>query len=300
VAVPFEIGPPPAFTETPWGAAQLQAGSTSEIRLASTETTTDDHYNGWNVDIQWPSGFWSGNVISDYTGSNRSAKLKDTLGVTAVSAMTYRLRPAGLDVDLSTVTIQGISNYANISNVTLAAGTHSGATIQGVTRVNSGVTLNADTHSGATIQGVTRVNSGVTLNANTHSGATIQGLSNYANISNVTLAAGTHSNVTIQGLSNYANISNVTLAAGTHSDVTIQGVTQLSAAGARSVASSLLSTDIGDGRLYQEAIFALRNRVLIESSVGTVYRTNDTTSSWTFGVTSLGTAPIAGINPGGP
>jgi hypothetical protein len=83
----------------------------------------------------------------------------------------------------SDVTIKGIENYANISNVTLHAGTHSNVTIQGVTRLNSNVTLNADTHSGATIQG----------------------LSNYANISNVTLHAGTHSGATVQGVSNYAN-----------------------------------------------------------------------------------------------
>jgi hypothetical protein len=277
-AVPFQVLPPPDYLESSLGASQLQAGSTTEIRLASGETTTDDWYNGWGVDVQYASGVWASNVISDYTGSNRSAKLKDTMAIITASGFTYRLRPSALDTDLSTVTIQGISNYANISNVTLAAGTHSDVTIQGVTRINSNVTLNA----------------------NTHSGATIQGLSNYANISNVTLAAGTHSSVTIQGLSNYANISNVTLAAGTHSNVTIQGLTALSAAQMRSIASSVMSTNIGDGRLYQEAMFALRNRVLIEGSVGTVYQTDDTTSSWTFGITSLGTAPISGINPGGP
>ena len=54
----------------------------------------------------------------------------------------------------SALTISGLNNYANISNVTLAAGTHSNVTIQGVTRVNSGVTLNANTHSGATVEAV--------------------------------------------------------------------------------------------------------------------------------------------------
>jgi len=177
----------------------------------------------------------------------------------------------------SNLTVQGLSNYANISNVTLAAGTHSNVTIQGVTRVNSAVTLNADTHSGATIQG----------------------LSNYANISNVTLAAGTHSNVTIQGLSNYANISKVTLNVGNHSGATIDGVMFLSAAGQRSNASSLLSTTLGGTtpRLVQQAFELLRNKVLLSGSTGTVFQSDDLTSSWTFTV-STGTATVYGIAPG--
>lgn len=260
MSVPFEIVPPGPYNEKSVGDSQLQAGSTTEVRLASGETTTDDHYIGWNIDIQYPSGFWASNVISDFTGSNLSAKLRDTLGTAAASAMTYRLRPAARDTDFSTVTVQGVSNYANISNVTLHAGTHSDVTIQGVTRVNSGVTLNA----------------------NTHSGATIQGLSNYANISNVTLAAGTHSNVTIQGLSNYANISNVTL----------------TSVGERSIASSILSTDMGNSRLVQQALFALRNKVSIDGSRLTVFKTDDTTSDWT-GTVSNGTLTITAIDPGG-
>jgi len=66
---------------------------------------------------------------------------------------------------LSGVSVQGLSNYANISNVTLAAGTHSGVTIQGVTRLNSNVTLNANTHSGATIDWVNFVASTSTVSS---------------------------------------------------------------------------------------------------------------------------------------
>lgn len=179
--------------------------------------------------------------------------------------------------------------------------------------------------------------SGVTLHAGTHSGATVQGVGNYANISNVTLHAGTHSNVTIQGLSNYANISTVTLHAGTHSNVTIQGVTRtlsLSANddktgygladgaitsakfGAGAIDAVALATDAGQeiadrvlqrnigsgsdgGRDVRSALYPLRNKSLIQASVGTVYEVDDSTSAWTFSP-SLGTAPIAGIDPLGP
>jgi hypothetical protein len=117
-------------------------------------------------------------------------------------------------------------------------------------------------------------------------------------ISNVTIHAGTHSSVTIQGLSNYANISNVTLHAGTHSGVTVQGVTQLAALGQRSIASSYLSSDLGNARLVQDAYFALRNRVHIDGSRMTVYHPDDSTSAWTATVTTGGD-PITQIDPGG-
>jgi hypothetical protein len=156
------------------------------------------------------------------------------------------------------------------------------------------------THSGATIKGIENYAniSNVTLAAGTHSSVTIQGLSNYANISNVTLAAGTHSSVTIQGLSNYANISSVTLNVGSHSGATIDGVRIIATPGERSIASSLLSTNIGSSRLIQEAFFVLRNRVQISGSTGTVFHPDDSTSAWTFSVTT-GTSPLAGIDPGG-
>jgi hypothetical protein len=137
----------------------------------------------------------------------------------------------------------------------------------------------------------------VGLKAISYSGVTVQGVSNYANISDVTLHAGTHSGATIQGLSNYANISNVTLAAGTHSGATISGVQDT-----LSIADGLLGRNIAGGstggRTVSQALYPLRNRVLIESSVGTVYQVNDTTSSWTFSP-SLGTAPLSGIDPTG-
>ena len=200
------------------------------------------------------------------------------------SAVSVSIRDGGIQPvsvgagTYSSVTIQGLSNYANISNVTLAAGTHSNVTIQGLSNY-------------ANI-------SSVTLNIGTHSGATVQGVSNYANISNVTLHAGTHSAATVQGVSNYANISNVTLAAGTHSGATIDGVLLVGTAGMRSIASSWMSTNLGSDRFAQEAIFALRNRVQISGSTGTVFHPDDVTSSWTFSVTT-GTSPLAGIDPGG-
>jgi hypothetical protein len=44
------------------------------------------------------------------------------------------------------------------------------------------------------------------------------------------------------------------------------------------------------------ALYALRNKTLIQGSVGTVFQVDDATSSWTF-APSLGTAPLSGIDP---
>ena len=189
---------------------------------------------------------------------------------------------------------------SGIANSSFQAGTFSNVTVQGVINVDSGVSIRAGTHSSVTIQGLSNYAniSNVTLAAGTHSNVTIQGISNYANISNVTLAAGTHSNVTIQGLSNYANISNVTLAVGNHSGATVDGVRFLATAGERSLASSILSSPMGNNRILQEYIWPLRNRVQISGSTGTVFLPDDATSSWTFSATTAA-FPLSGIDPGG-
>jgi hypothetical protein len=159
----------------------------------------------------------------------------------------------------SGATVQGLNNYANISNVTLAAGTHSGATVQGVNRVNSGVTLNADTHSGATIAGIV---AGGLLNATLASGF----------LSAAKLAAGT--------------IDAAALATDAGQEIADRVLMRSFEGGADS------------GRSVGQAFAVLRNRVLIQGSVGTVYMQDDTSSLWTFSP-SLGTAPISGVDPTG-
>jgi hypothetical protein len=181
----------------------------------------------------------------------------------------------------SNVTIQGISNYANISSVTLNVGTHSGATIQGVTRINSGVTLNADLHSGATIQGVTRINSGVTLNADVHSGASVE-----------VKAGGIQA-----GSLGAATITAAKFAAGA-----VDAVALATDAG-QEIADRLIARNIEGGsdagRIVRDVFSVLRNKVAIDSSILTVFRTDDSTSAWSADVTA-GSTPISGIDPAGP
>lgn len=188
---------------------------------------------------------------------------------------------------------------SGIATSSFQAGNYSGVSVEVKTK---GIAQNsietANVYSSLTIQGINNYAniSTVTLHAGTHSDATIQGISNYANISNVTLHAGTHSNVTIQGVTRLN--SNVTLNANTHSGATVEAVQFISTAGERSMASSYLSTNLGNSRLIQEAYFALRNRVQISGSTGTVFRTDDSTSAWTFSATTAD-FPLSGLDPGG-
>jgi hypothetical protein len=187
------------------------------------------------------SSFQAGN----YSGVSVEVKTK---GIATNSIETVNI--------YSSLTIQGINNYANISNVTLAAGTHSNVTIQGVTRINSSVTIADANYSAVTVRPDLQSYSGLTL-----------------------------------GINN--------IAPNAYSGVTVDGAKFLSTAGERSAASSLLSTSLGGTtpRLYQQAIELLRNKVTISGSTMTVFKADDTTSSWTATI-STGTATVYGVTPG--
>jgi hypothetical protein len=217
------------------GAAQISLGSISVV-----SANAGQYYFGLsqsNVSVLGSIALYTDTIATDFPqhvatvqviNSNIMSTQSNSL-VTAIAAGTY-----------SGVTIQGLSRIN--SSVTIADGTYSAVSVRHQAGDYGSITtfgvskIAAASYSGVTIQGVSNVSASADIisdittgvwYAGTRSGVTIQGISNYANISNVTLHAGTHSNVTIQGISNYRNISNVTLHAGTHSDVTIQGITRV-------------------------------------------------------------------------
>lgn len=251
------------------------------------------------------------------------------------------------------------SLFTSADSVGLKAQTHSGATIAGVTRVNSSVTIADADYSAVTVRvggiapavGATsglsflpapgaysnvtvRVNgpialtSAVTLAAGRYSDVTIGGVEKVE--SSVTIANGTYSAVTVRVAGPIALTSAVTLAAGRYSDVTIGGVERLESAvtvdtagivaasfGAGAIDAVALATDAGQevadrfltrniaggsdtGRTVSQAFSALRNRVAIDGSIGTVYQTNDSSSHWTFSVAtvSANSGIINQVDPG--
>ena len=159
--------------------------------------------------------------------------------------------------------------HVSTGSVGLKAQVHSQATVTPAAGDYSSIVtvgvgnIKGASYSDVTIQGVTRVNSSTTPANATYSSLTVR----------------------IEGVS--------------YSGLTIDGVRMLATPAERSIASSLLSTNMGNSRILQEYLWPLRNRVQISGSTMTVFLTDDTTSSWTATV-STGTATIYGIDPGGP
>lgn len=143
--------------------------------------------------------------------------------------------------------------------------------------INSAVTLAAGTYSNVTIGGVTRVNSNVTIADADYSAVTVRA-------SNITIATG--------------GIVAASFAAGA-----VDAVAIATDAG-QEIADRILQRNIASGsdggRSVAEALYALRNRVAIDGSIGTVFQVNDTSSAWTFSVTTVSTNSglIQQVDPG--
>jgi len=226
--------------------------------------------------------------------------------------------PSVLSVGLKAVTHSGATvgvggiAPATYSGVTvgvnnLAAGSYSGVTIAGVT---SGVTLLGGQYSNVSIGGVTLVATVTTLTGHTAQtgdnfariGAPA-GASVSADVAAVKVDTAAVKVKTDQILFTTANKVDATISSG----VTIATGGIIAASfGAASIDAVALATDAGQeiadavlarniagasstGRTVSEALYTLRNKVGIDGSIGTVYQVNDTTSAWTFSVTTVST-----------
>lgn len=94
----------------------------------------------------------------------------------------------------------------------------------------------------------------------------------------------------------YVSVVSIALSA-----LTVESVIQLESFGAQleeDVPRSILSFDVGNGRIVQEYLWPLRNKVVSDrtSSIITVYKPDDVTSSWTASTTTASIA-ISGFDP---
>lgn len=106
----------------------LQGGTVSTLTLNSAETTKDSFFNGCLLMIQYADGSRAGAIISSYSGSQKSALLLNTLAVAPVSGNTYVIYP-GADAGIG---LSVWSSYLTRSITSIAAGSFSGVTIDGV------------------------------------------------------------------------------------------------------------------------------------------------------------------------
>jgi hypothetical protein len=79
----------------------------------------------------------------------------------------------------------------------------------------------------------------------------------------------------------------------------VLGAVTLTSGERDSVADALLNRNVSSGassgRLVKEALYVLRNKV--DAGIGIVYGTDDTTSSWSFTVSTQASDPIVSIDP---
>ena len=280
----------------PSGGSLTVSGSVTSVALGSGETTVDDVHNGSMLFLEYTDGTIVGAIIDDYTGTGQVATFKNALPVTAASGMTYTMVGGTPETDLSIETIGSVltvTAMGSTASVALQPINHSGATIPVVTTLAASAiapgVMQTDSITGATLAASVSAEIADANWDEPRAGHTNAGSFGQYVLSDAVQAG-----------------SGVTLAPGTH-DVSIGTVTNvvdktdyvLTAAGNQAVADSLLSTDLGNSRLVQEAVFTLRNKVDATSSVGTVYHPDDTTSAFTFSITTGG-GGINSFDPAGP
>lgn len=292
----------------------VYSGVSFSVRDAGIATASFIAGTYSNVTVQGVINVDSG--VSIRAGTHSGATIQGLSNYANISNVTLAIGTH------SGATIQGVERIN--SNVTLNANTHSGATIQGI--LDPTHIWNASRSSFSTYGGfgaASQVVSVLTAQGGSTSGMTFNSAETTTDsffngcLVMVQYADGNRAGTIISTYSGsgrsaqFLNTIPVAVSSGM-TYIVYPGVDasigvsvwsshltrSLSATGERSMASSWMSTNLGNNRLAQEFLFPLRNRVQISGSTGTVFAPDDTTSSWTFSVTTAD-FPLSGMNPAG-
>src|ERR1051326_1273231 len=208
--------------------------------------------------------------------SGVSVSMRDSgIATTSYQAGNY----SGVSVEIKTGGIQttsmGKGAYSGVSHEILTGGIQTSSVGKG-------------NYSGVSFEILSGGIQPTSFGAGNYSGVSVEVKSKGIGIASIT--SGSYSGVTL-GIDNIKPLQ--------YSGVTVDGAAFLSAAGERSAASSLLSSNMGGTtpRLFQQGWELLRNKVVISGSTMTVFKGDDATSSWTATI-STGTATVYGVAPG--
>src|SRR6266576_225847 len=292
----------------------VYSGVSFSIRDSGIATTSYQlgNYSGVSFEVKTGGiqttsigkGAYSGVSVEVTTGGIQTV----SIGKGTYSGVTVEVNNLAAGT-FSGVTIQGISNYANHSSVTLNVGTHSGATIQGI--LDASQIWNASRSSYTGILGfgvVSQVVSALTAQGGTTSTITLNSAETTTDsfyngaLLMIQYADGSRAGAIISAYSGsnrsalFLNALPVAVPSGATyviypgTDASI-GLSvwssyltrSLSASGERSMASSNMSTNMGGTtpRLFQQGWELLRNKVTVSGSTMTVFKGDDVTSSWT-------------------
>lgn len=289
-----------------WETGSAQSGRASGISLAASASAVNDYYNNSIIRIVSGPGIGQSRIISDYTGTTKSAEVNGAWATNPDSTSAYAISPLGAIPGASAPT--AAQNATAIWEYASGRTVDSAGTVNGFTGSAVSTQIAAGTYSAVTINGVTQITSAVSLlGPRVYSDVTVRtGFIAPGAMSGVTvevnnIAPNTYSGVTIAGAVQLA--SGVSLLGGrTYSDVSVRAdaVATVVSAGRNEIAASLLSFAVGNNRIVQEYLWPMRNKVQTDpaASVGTVFKPDDATSSWTFSY-SITTTAIGGFDPNG-
>lgn len=317
------------------GAAQLSLGSISAIsanagmygmQLSASNVSTLGSLALYTDTLAtpFPQHVATVQVVNYNPMSTQSGVL---LGNALYSAVTVRIDPtqsfSGVTVGINNIApnvYSGVSvgiKDSGIATTTFIVGNYSGVSVEVKTGGIQVASIGKGNYSGVSAEILTGGIQTTSIGKGAYSGVSLEITT--GGIQTVSVGKGAYSGVSLEvttggiqvvsiGKGNYSGVSHeiltggiqtTSVGAGAYSGVTIDGAKFLSAAGERSAASSLLSTNMGGttARLFQQGWEVLRNRVQISGSTMTVFKGDDATSSWTATV-STGTATVYGITPG--
>lgn len=323
-----------AYSGATVGAGNIAAGVYSGVSVSirdsgiAPSSYQAGNYSGVSVEVKTKgiatNSIETANIYSALTWGGVDNITPRSYSGVSVEIKTGGIQPASVGAGTySSVTIQGVSRIN--SNVTLNADTHSGATIQGILDPSAIWNASRSSYTGViSFGGASQVVSVLTAQGGTVSTITLNSAEtttdsfyngclmmirypdgSYAGAVISTYSGSNRSALLLNALP-VAVPSGATYIIYPGVDASIgQSVwssyltRSLSASGERSLASSIMSTNMGGTtpRLFQQGWELLRNRVQLSGSTMTVYKGDDTTSSWTATI-STGTATVYGVTPG--
>lgn len=230
-----------------------------------------------------------------FSSTNAVSTISGSVGVSSIGMAVSVSSAVGVSSFAITVGVSSFNLPVGVSSFTLPVGVSSFAIAVGVSSIATPVTVSS---------GVVSVSS-YTIPAGVSSISTPVSVSSMTipvGVSSFALAVGVSSFALAVGVSSFTlpvGVSSFTLPVGVSSFAIDVGVSSLTATATGSIADKYLGRNVssgGDGgRTVSEALYVLRNKV--DALAGVVYKTDDTTSSWSFSVSTVAGNPIQVITP---
>lgn len=181
-------------------AKTAQAGAAQTITLASSDSSVDDYYNGWGIDIVGGTGIGQANDITDYVGSSRVATMARAWATQPDNTSIYRKRPGPLPTTVAEIQ----SGLATSALIGTPVDTDVVADIANIVELMFARAFDATKMSGYTFEEITGFIASAVLGKSSGVAAgspVYRNLGDTANVVSATASAGDRSAVTLTAAS---------------------------------------------------------------------------------------------------